>query len=92
MVATTTLFENAGVLDAASTRQVMVRTRLGGYAPLYTALLSAGRTASEARGTIHWYDRELSSQRTQINNASDDYDAATTAIVVDSAAGSARAT
>lgn len=75
----------SGRLEPAVTAAVQFKH--APFAPILMSLIGDGRYRRTGNPTVTWHEQSLRAHRTQINNGADDYDANTTSIVVDSAAG-----
>lgn len=75
-------FSNADLLDRDVTQEVLLRTGADEL-PVYAYLTAQGMTRPTLTETYEWPTATLAGRRTQINNAADNYDQTTTALVVD---------
>lgn len=76
----------SGALDRDVTQEIILNLAANDM-PIYAGLAGAGQQRETQNEKFEWYTSDLTDRRTQVNNAPDDYDDTTTAVVVDSVAG-----
>lgn len=74
-----------GQLTPAVTQSIILN-RSADISPIFSALEAASAFEDVTQAEFNWYEDELPTSRSQINNGPDNYNAATTSLVVDSAA------
>lgn len=71
-----------GAMDRDITQEIILNLAANDM-PVYANLVGGGQENETTVQKFEWYTADLAARRTQINNGPDDYDAATTSIVVD---------